>query len=208
MSEGFQKRAEDLFSPEPDVGVIERIHNDFDNAADEFLAKANEILSEDAKEMKPEVKTALENFGFKRAKDVVEIEEAAKAKAVAKDVAKKVSHYFEHYPFNKFITRERVRDICKKYGLVFGKTEWYIGDIPEKNQLEIAGFKARDEDKVENQDIMIVATKEEFDTKGLQLSNGWELKELPKDPIVLYPVSGGYLIVSKWGAEADIDEVQ
>jgi hypothetical protein len=158
--------------------------------------------------MAPRVKNKLEEFGFKRAKDVVEVEEAAKAQALAKDVAEKVAYYFKHYPFNKFITKEQVKDICKKYGLVFGKTEWYIGDIPKKNQLEITDFKVRDKDKVENRDIMIVATKEEFDTKGLNLSDGWELKELPKDPIVLYPVSGGYLIVSKWGAEADIDEVQ
>jgi hypothetical protein len=205
---GFQERAQDFFKSEPDVNVIELIHEDFDNAADEFLTKANEILAEGTKEMKPEVQTALENFGFKRAKDVVEIKEAAKAKAIAKDVAEKVSYFFEHYPFNKFITREQVKDICKKYGLVFGKTEWYVGDIPEKNQMEIAGFEVRDEDKVDNQDIMIVATKDEFDTKGLNLSDGWELKELPKDPIVLYPVSGGYLIVSKWGLEADLDEVQ
>ena len=204
----LQESAKQLFADEPEVNVIELIHEDFDNAADEFLEKANEILKEGTKEMKPEIQTALEEFGFKRAQDVVEIKEAAKAKAVAKDVAEKVSYFFEHYPFNKFITREQVKDICKKYGLVFGKTEWYIGNIPEKNQMEIAGFKVRDEDKIESRDIMIVATKDEFDQKGLQMSNGWELKELPKDPIVLYPVSGGFLIVSKWGLEADLDEVQ
>ena len=127
---------------------------------------------------------------------------------VLDEVAEKVAYYFGHYPFNKFITKAQVQDICKKYGLVFGKTEWYVGDIPEKNQLEIADFQVRDQDKTGNRDIMIVATKDEFDTKGLNLSDGWELKELPKDPIVLYPVFGGYLIVSKWGVEADIDEVQ
>jgi len=204
----LQESAKQLFADEPEVNVIELIHEDFDNAADEFLEKANEILKEGTKEMKPEIQKALEEFGFKRAHDVVEIKEAAKAKAVAKDVAEKVSYFFEHYPFNKFITREQVKDICKKYGLVFGKTEWYIGNIPEKNQMEIAGFKVRDEDKIESRDIMIVATEKEFDQKGLQMSNGWELKELPKDPIVLYPVSGGFLIVSKWGLEADLDEVQ
>lgn len=200
--------AKQFFEQEPEVDVIERIHEDFDTAAQDFLDKANEIISGGTKEMKPEVHEKLKAFGFKRAQDIVEVEEAAKAKALAKDVAEKVSYYFEHYPFNKFITREQVKDICKKYGLVFGKTEWYVGNIPEKNQMEIVSFEVREEDKVSNSDIMIVATKQEFDTKGLTLSNGWELKELPKDPIVLYPVSGGYLIVSKWGKEADIDEVQ
>jgi len=40
------------------------------------------------------------------------------------------------------------------------------------------------------------------------MEDGWELKELPKDPIVLYPVHGGYLVVSKWGKEEDLDELK
>jgi len=202
------KMAKQLFEPEVPENVIELIHEDFDTAAQGFLDKANEILADGVKEMKPEVSDKLKEFGFKRAAPVVENEEAERAKLLAKEVAEKVSYYFEHYPFNKFITKEQVRDICKKYGLVFGKTEWYIGEIPEKNQMEIASFEVREEDKVAHRDIMIVATKDEFDMQGRTLENDWEIKELPKDPIVLYPVNGGYLIVSKWGPEAEIDEVQ
>jgi len=204
----YEDRAKQMFEETPGLEVIEAIHEDFDVAGQELLEKANELLDTEKKKVNPEVHNKLKDFGFKRAEAVVKVEEQEKAEAIAKAVAEKVAYYFEHYPFNKFITREQVKDICKKYGLVFGKTEWYIGDIPEKNQMEIASFEVREEDKVSERDIMIVATKDEFDQKGLQLSNGWELKELPKDPIVLYPVSGGFLIVSKWGAEADIDEVQ
>lgn len=203
----MQELAKQLLQPEQDLAIIDAIHEDFDSAGQQLLDKAQEILSEEQKKMEDSVYGALKDFGFKRSQAVVEHESMAKAQKMAQQVAEKVTYYLAKYPDNKFITREQVKDICKKYGLAFGKTEWFTGDIPDKNKLDIARFKL-DEKDANGKDYMIVATKDEFDTQGRTLKNGWELKELPKDPIVLAPVHGGYLIVTVWGPEADIDEVK
>lgn len=192
------------------LDVIEKIHEDFDNAGQELLDFANDILEEHDEDTQDEVYTSLKNMGFTSVESVKEYEERKKARAYAKDVAEKVEYFRKHYPQYKFITREQVRDICKKYGLVFGPTECFIGEIPDKNKLEIAKFKLREADKGWDEgNYKIVATEKEFDMKdSYRLENGWELKPLPKDPIVLAPVSGGYLVVSKWGKEENLPELK
>lgn len=48
----------------------------------------------------------------------------------------------------------------------------------------------------------ICAPKKDFDMRGMEV-NGHKLEVHIPDPIVLQPVKGGYLIVSKWGLEGD-----
>ncbi len=49
----------------------------------------------------------------------------------------------------------------------------------------------------------ICAPIKDMDTNGLELKEGYKLekKHVP-DPVVLQPVNGGYLIITKWGDEA------
>jgi hypothetical protein len=51
--------------------------------------------------------------------------------------------------------------------------------------------------------LKICAPVKEMDLQGLELKDGYKLekKHVP-DPVVLQPVNGGYLIVTKWGDEA------
>lgn len=58
-----------------------------------------------------------------------------------------VEYFLLHYPQNKFITGDIVREICKTYDLVFGPSEYYIKDIPEKNIQEICDFVIKPEDR-------------------------------------------------------------
>lgn len=51
-------------------------------------------------------------------------------------------------------------------------------------------------------ELKICAFAKDFDTSGMIVSEGYKLINIP-DPIVLQPVKGGYLIVSKWGLEAE-----
>ena len=199
------------------VDVIEKIHEDFEKAGDELLNKANELLEEQTVEQSREVFDALNRFGFDGVKEVKEHKELVMAQSLAKATADKAGYYKEKYPGHVFLVEDQVRDICKKYGLVFGPTSAFIGEIPDKNKLEIASFKVMEEDDFHKagqsefsrgKDIKIVASKDEFDLKGHNLENGWKLKEIPKDPIVLYPVKYGYLVVSKWGKEEDISEIK
>ncbi len=76
------------------------------------------------------------------------------------------------------------------------KTQYY-GYMTSRNW-----FSNVDESKefsYEKEEFEICAPIKDFDTRYLKLE-GTNL--VPKDPIVLQPVNGGYLIVSKWGLEA------
>jgi hypothetical protein len=50
-------------------------------------------------------------------------------------------------------------------------------------------------------EFKICAPVKDFDTTMMRVSDGYKLESIP-DPIVLQPVKGGYLVVSKWGLEA------
>ena len=209
------------FGEKVDVDVIERIHEDFDRAGEELLEKAQEILDESAKVTRDDVNRKLVEFGFEKVEEIKAYQEVQKALGSAESVKDKLAYYKKHYPDNVFVSLTQARDICKKYGLVLGSTKQFIGEIPDKNKLEIMEFKIRKEDdNAEMSDarvieavgkgspVMIVASKNEFDMSNMYVDEDWELKELPKDPIVLYPVHGGYLVVSKWGKEEDLDELK
>lgn len=51
-------------------------------------------------------------------------------------------------------------------------------------------------------ELKICAPAKDFYTQGMKVE-GHKLVQDIKDPIVLQPVTGGYLIVSKWGLEAE-----
>lgn len=193
-----------------DVDVIDRIHEDFDKAGDELLEKAEEILEEVAEEKTVKVYEALERFGFNNVNEVQAFEKKKSAKKNAKLVIANIKHYRENYPKNKFITIGQIRDICKKYGLVFGPTKAFIGEIPDKNKLEMAEFKVKSDDDANGEwkEVSIVASKDEFNLSNYEVEKGWELKEIPRDPIVLWPVHGGFLVVTKWGKEENLDELR
>lgn len=50
--------------------------------------------------------------------------------------------------------------------------------------------------------LMICAPKKDMDIRGYDIRNGYQLVQHIPDPVVLQPVNGGYLIVTKWGDEA------
>lgn len=234
--------------------IVERIHNDFDGAAQRILDHAKKILagsgpSEDRV-------NKLIAAGFTKASDVRERDALIEGKAEAARNAKLVEGYQQKYPFNKFITEVAVGDICNKYGLLLGDAHTYIGTIPDKNLEEIANFKllaseckrmecgwyrrecgtgsfvneseenksafsewgyvvAMEADRwhpyklvrapetttevyVNTSAFKICAPQKDFDMRGKRI-DGYKLID---DPIVLQPVYGGYLIVTKWGLEA------
>lgn len=67
-------------------------------------------------------------------------------------------------------------------------------------------------------DQKIIASESHFDTSGFRVVDEYKLEPdfrnygggggFVPDPIVLQPVKGGYLVVTKWGEEVDVDEVQ
>ena len=241
--------------------LIAEIHESFDTASEKLLQDAKKILSGDWDIDKGE---RLKNVGFVNSKKAVEAKAILKKREESEKLAKQIEYYQIHYPNNKFITEEMVKTICQKYGLLCGETEYYIGDVPEKNLQEIEGFKLREDDcnKINHgwweiirredfrsyaapslpneanavygyvvaqrgwrgfneyieqvfdnspyhftkKPLKICASVKDFDTKNMRIENGYKLEQNLPDPIVLQPVKGGYLIVSKWGLEAS-DEI-
>jgi hypothetical protein len=119
--------------------VIEKIHNEFDSASERILAEAKAIIANNKKADKGE---RLKLLGFDSSLPVKQsLENIEKEK-----IAQKIEYFKTYYPYNKFITEVEVKKICEKYGLLFGDARLYIGDIPEKNLLEIENFKLREED--------------------------------------------------------------
>lgn len=238
-----------LESPKDPNVLVAEIHNEFDTSTERLLNEAKLILSKSDKSAN-EKADRLKGLGFRQSKIVSETSDRVKKEKSSKDLADSIFYFKQWYPNNKFITEEEVKNICKKYKLIFAEVSYYIGDVPEKNISEIEIFKLREEDmlKVSNYDdyinrmmrqnrlgglgnigmglrainyepaiikppkeiivrsvrpeFKICASAKDFDTSSMIVSDGYKLMNIP-DPIVLQPVKGGYLIVSKWGLEGE-----
>ena len=231
--------------------VVAEIHEAFDTASEKLLNEAKTILSGSYDIEKGE---RLKKLGFIQAKKVIESQQVVSQKTESRRLATLIEYYQLNYPNNKFITEEKVKEICEKYGLLFADIKYYTSDVPEKNLSEIESFKLRQEETrridyswmrwnrnnlhwgffqsctkedegakygfinsrkefvlkpesethlFEKDDFMICASVKDFDTRNMRIEDGYKLSQNIPDPIVLQPVNGGYLVVSKWGLEGD-----
>lgn len=209
-----------------DTNEIDRqIHSDIYSAGDRLLVEANNILSRQATEESLLGET-IGRMGFHQAKNIAlyaSQESLAQRSLILKNTILK---YKERYPLYKFIDLITVKNICKKYGLVLGSPHRFTGEIPLKNQREIADFRVHGADAwsyepqtgwssekwgkpsksyeqndalVAGRDLWVVAPISQFDMQGVKIMDH---AIVSKDPIVLQPVEGGFLIVTAWGAEA------
>lgn len=190
------------------VFTVEQIHKDFDTATDE-INDYDETLA------------ALFDVGFSQSPDVA-------ANAEKRDIIARKKIAQERFPNYKYIPESVVHHLCEKYSLIIGSTQRYIKDIPKKNAVEIANFHRDVYTKLEKEhneriakefsgmsdmqrrfelqlhnwtSYSICAPKSHFRLKGGdRIVNN---RVVVEDPIVLFPYLDGYLIVSKWGDEAN-----
>lgn len=220
--------------------IIQEIHDSYDSSVELLLNKAKSILEKAEKE-DTEVSRRLLSLGFLNSKKAVSGKKMLEEKEKALELSKLISKYQQKYPFHKFITMEKVKEINQKYGLICVPAHLYTGDIPLKNLEEIENFKCDEEDStfsahweigkystttnfVNKKDIE--EAKKGIGSRSLKKSEEEpfyiscppsDVKKDPnyrivgtfavkmekiEDPIVLKPVIGGFLIVSKWGLEA------
>lgn len=201
--------------------TIQKIHRKFDTAGEKILAEAKKIIeSYDGRD----VSARLVDLGFSAAKPVSNSKDLHKSQ----QLVRLIEEYHIVYPNYKFITEDVVNKICEKYSLVFSFVDNYIGDIPEKNIKEIEYFVRQYDIQIDKpakfsdgmitfslvswfsdpvgdefreptqKKFKIVAPEKDFNTQN-KTRKGYELIN---DPIVLWPVKGGYLIISKWGLES------
>lgn len=234
---------------------VEVIHDEFFSAGEE-LGKESEALLEKCKEIlqndNEDILLKVSDLGFIQAKNIKGKADAIINRRKAQQHLIYLSEYERVYPFNRFITKDAVEAICKKYNLYVCDAEKFIGEIPVKNQMDIAKFQVYEEDVptallpgwrnglggfissgawtlswgedeptikvpelVEHKaglgnqragcSLEVIAPLKEINTKGMQIR---DRRVMTKDPIVLQPVKGGYLIITAWGAEANDVEVQ
>lgn len=205
--------------------IVEKIHNDFDTATEKLLNDAKTILAKPQSGF--DKSERLEKLGFNSAAPVIQQSNARREKILAEELSNKVLYFQIHYPSYKFITEDAVKNICTKYGLLCALVKYYKGDVPEKNLREIENFKLREEDFTNDStddfsldrfwlrshiidsiptkqkpSFKICASGKDFKTEHMSIEDGYKLTPIP-DPIVLQPVNGGYLIISKWGIEGE-----
>ncbi len=133
----------DIFKTKKQVNIIEQIHTEFRTEVDRLSHYASTKTLD--KKLKEKAET-LENLGFKKAKGVKENEIQKKDNFEKTKLEEAIAHFNFYYPQNKFITEDSVKKICKKYGLILGTVDKYIGEVPDDKLKEIANFKVREED--------------------------------------------------------------
>jgi len=85
--------------------------------------------------------------------------------------------------------------------------ERYKKDSEEKADMRASGYKDyKDRTLYRKLGLEVMAPQDQFNLKNARINRHGQIENIPKDPIVLCPVKGGYLVVTKWGVEADYDE--
>jgi hypothetical protein len=221
-------------SKEQEVALVEEIHDEFYSSSEKEESKAQALLDSIIvdKKLQDKVNT-LNALGFVGCKEVDEFRKQESKINPSRILIDTINAYRVMYPNHKFITKEEVVRICKKYSLVLGDCNRFIGNIPDRNLKDIKDFVIADQhqlwsvfnsfgnsqemfgnvtgmngyaQKVSN--FAICAPLKDMDVRGMRL-DGVELKKVqPPDPVVLCKVPQGFIIVTAWGPEADDELVK
>jgi len=214
---------------EVDVAVI---HADFRSVADKLLEEAKELIAK----AKPDERAArYTKLGFTGTKRVQEHNQAMAEKEARETLMRRINDYRVKYPTCQFLDEASLIDLCEKYGLGYAPAEYFNQDIPEKNLRELEAFELKSSEdymyitehkdyqgrtsrsyvtqnkaprhNVQRAGFEVVATKDMFNIPSDQEWHGSTIRERVKDPIVLQRVPLGFLIVTAWGPEAELPEV-
>jgi len=125
--------------------VITKVHTEFATAGDKLYAEAVAILNSINLLNEDKVKR-LKKLGFVATPEVRQAEEVIAKRKLNADTVKTVKYYREQYPLQKFITETQVKEICKKYGLIYGKVSSYVGFVPESKLKLMEDFVLKEKD--------------------------------------------------------------
>ena len=134
---------------EKNSNIVKQIHESFYTEVDKLLelAKIQEPLDSDNPELLKKHQR-LSALGFEKTKEMeaakVElgrIEEIKYNNQQKQELIAGINYFSQKYPQYKFITEDSVKKICKKYGLVYGTIDKYIGTVPDKNLKQMEDFK-------------------------------------------------------------------
>jgi len=153
------------------------IHHEFQNAAENLLKEAKNIIQEAASKDTDKV-NRLESLGFKQANQVTELRPLIQKAEMSKEQIQLLNHYQLNYPNNKFITEGQVKSICYKYNLVCGDVSRFKGFVPEKNLKEIEVFSLKEKDKLDTSKSIYFVTTERF-------NDVWQITDIKESDMEL-----------------------
>lgn len=130
--------------------TVQQIHNEFFTASDRLLAEAKELVKNPQVE-KFQLAERLNRIGFGSCKTAKAAQEIALKHSSSQSTIDTIMYFKTKYPNYKFITRDEVDAICRKYNLLLGDCSNYIGEVPEKNLREIEKFKLNKEDFIKDE---------------------------------------------------------
>ena len=123
------------------------------------------------------------------------------------DVPEKNLREMEQFVLRKEdVAPDTLGDIVGRFRSRLMGADWGLGSLSGWMELPRPSFEY-EEPKATKPSFKICAPEKDFDTTMLD-KKGHKLELNIPDPIVLQPVKGGYLIVTKWGLEASDDLVK
>jgi hypothetical protein len=120
--------------------TIEQIHGEFDTAQELILEEAKRIISENKVENVDYIQK-MKQLGFVNSDVVKKAEKKQKTVVENNEMAELVMYYKREYPFLKFLTEDKLDEICDKYNLIYAPVNRYKKSVPEKNLNEIQSAK-------------------------------------------------------------------
>lgn len=121
--------------------IVEKIHNEFYSMDAVIDTKLQKEIKDAYDTDKQELYESMTNLGFKNSKLNNTFD--SKKLQQKEELNDLLNEYSVSYPGYKFITDEKIQELCKKYNLLLCSPDLYIGDIPLKNQKDIANFKSK-----------------------------------------------------------------
>lgn len=138
-----------------DAEIIMEIHNTFDTEVDRLLESTGVVREAVVDNNLITKAERLRKLGFTQSVHVSDakeeeqkLQEIKKFNDNNKELAEAIRYFSFKYPHYKFITRESVVNICKKYGLIFGEVSRYKGTIPDSSIDQMEKFKINESDCV------------------------------------------------------------
>lgn len=209
--------------------TITAIHEEFRTAGDKLYNEAKQIINS-IKILNEDKVKRLKSLGFTSTKEVREAEGILNKRKMSENRLKDVTYYRENYPMQKFITEDQVKEICRKYGLIYHRIGAYTGFVPESKLKLMEAFELRKKDARyysnsswerkpreisfadaqmfpdqcnPDTEFLIAAPANDFNISSSEMIQDFKVMVRPvPDPVILAPVRHGYLVVAAWGAEA------
>lgn len=133
--------------------IIDEIHHTFYTEVDKLLEESKIFREISIDEKLKENGDFLSQIGFNNSKvcneyfkQVREESQVNEENNNKKNLYDSINYFSIKYPQYKYITKESIKKICEKYGLVYSSVSDYVGDIPQKNIEDMKKFNIRDED--------------------------------------------------------------